>query len=207
MLFEFYNSSVNFLLEMAASMGYLGTFFWMLIESSFIPWPSELLLIPQGVLVQRGEMSFILVLFFSILGSLAGALINYFIAFKLGRKLIDKLTIRYGRVLFISKKSIDKSEKYFAKHGDITTFIGRLIPGIRQLISLPAGFARMRLDKFIIYTGLGAGIWSAVLIYLGYLYGDNMQAINENIRMLTFVVLGLVMILVVAYVYVKKKFL
>ena len=204
-MIEFYQASIDFLLNFASSLGYLGIFLLMTLESSFIPFPSEIILIPAGVLVQRGELSFFLVLLFAILGSITGALINYALALHLGRRAARKLVSKYGKVFFLNEKNISKSERYFDKHGEITTFVGRLIPGIRQLISLPAGFAKMKLHKFILYTTLGAGLWSLVLILLGYAFGENMQLIEENLRVITFSVLILVGVFIVFYILLNRK--
>ncbi len=205
MIVELYASGVEFILNLASSLGYFGIFLLMTIESSFIPFPSEIVLIPAGVLVQRGEMSFSFVFIAAILGSISGALINYFLALHLGRRLVNKLVFKYGKIFFISEKSILKSENYFSKHGEITTFIGRLIPGIRQLVSLPAGFSRMKLGKFIFYTAFGAGIWAVILIYLGMLFGENMALVESNLREITFTVVGLALIIILVYVLKRRK--
>lgn len=204
MIAEFYSSAVEYLLATSSSLGYFGIFLLMAIESSFVPFPSEVVLIPAGVLVQRGEMVFLFVLFFAILGSLVGALVNYYLALYLGRGLVNVLAERYGKFFLIGRSSIEKSEKYFAKNGEVTTFLGRLIPGIRQLISLPAGFAKMRMDKFILFTFLGAGIWSFILIYLGYIFGGNMALIEENLHIVT-VVIVVVSLVIVSFYFLRKK--
>ena len=204
MIAEFYSSAVEYLLATSSSLGYFGIFLLMVIESSFVPFPSEVVLIPAGVLVQRGEMVFLFVLFFAILGSLVGALVNYYLALYLGRGLVNVLAERYGKFFLIGRSSIEKSEKYFAKNGEVTTFLGRLIPGIRQLISLPAGFAKMRMDKFILFTFLGAGIWSFILIYLGYIFGGNMALIEENLHIVT-VVIVVVSLVIVSFYFLRKK--
>lgn len=198
---------IEYLVEIIASLGYLGIFIGMTIESSFFPFPSELVLPPAGVLIARGEMSFLVVLSLGILGSLTGALINYYLALHLGRRAVNKLLLRYGKFLLLKEKHLIKSEKFFEKHGEITTFLGRLLPGIRQLISLPAGFSNMNLLRFSIFTALGAGIWSAILIYLGFIYGDNYELISQNITSITLAILSLVIIFMVAYIIyrVRKK--
>tara|TARA_Y100000310_G_scaffold341680_1_gene441632 strand:+ start:1704 stop:2336 length:633 start_codon:yes stop_codon:yes gene_type:complete len=195
------NSIVEWLVNLISSLGYLGIFLGMIIESSFFPFPSELILPPAGVLVARGQMSLTLVLFMGILGSLVGALINYFLALHLGRKLINKLIFSYGKIFFLKEKHIIKSEKYFAKHGEITTFVGRLIPGIRQLISLPAGFSRMHLFKFCLFTSLGAGLWATILIFVGYFYGENIHLMENNLGLITLIILLISAIGIILYIF------
>ncbi|MFH1608221.1 MAG: DedA family protein [archaeon] len=205
MLTEFFSGAINYLLEFSLSIGYIGTFIWMLIESSFIPWPSELLLVPQGALIAQGKLSGTLVFIAALLGSLAGALVNYFLALYLGRPVIEKLINKYGKIFLITEDKLIKSDKYFVKHGEITTFVGRLIPAIRQLISIPAGFSKMNLFKFSLFTTLGAGIWSFVLIYVGYTFGSNLEWITQNKGILTLVTLLFSAVIVVIYLMWRKK--
>jgi membrane protein DedA with SNARE-associated domain len=186
-------------------LGYIGIFIGMTIESSFFPFPSEVILIPAGALVAQAKMSFILVLLAGVLGSLVGALINYALALYFGRTTVDYLLSRYGKILFISKETLEKADIYFEKHGEITTFVGRLIPGIRQLISLPAGFARMNIYKFCLFTSLGAGIWSAILIYMGVALGANMTWIEQNSSILSVLIIILAAIFVMLYILIKRK--
>ncbi|OIO42418.1 hypothetical protein AUJ63_03695 [Candidatus Pacearchaeota archaeon CG1_02_35_32] len=192
----------NSLLDFSLSVGYIGTFIWMLIESSFIPLPSELLLIPQGLLVQKGQLSFFWVLMAATLGSIAGALVNYYLAFFLGRRTINFLINKYGKFFLLKKEQLERADSYFEKHGGITTFIGRLIPTIRQIISLPAGFSKMNLSKFIIFTGLGAGIWSAILIWIGMIFGENYKGIESNI---TLIILAIALVLVLLYLITHSR--
>lgn len=205
MISELLSSLAGFLVETIGSLGYLGIFLLMTIESSFIPFPSEVVIIPAGYLIFKGEMGIILVFLAGLLGSILGALINYYLALHLGRRVTEKLINKYGRFLFLKKESLEKSERYFKNHGEITTFIGRLIPVVRQLISLPAGFARMNLARFIFYTSLGAGIWIAILMYLGYVLGDNQSLIEQNLNSITLILLLLCGIIIMIYLIIKKR--
>jgi membrane protein DedA with SNARE-associated domain len=205
MLSTILNNILDWFLIISLKIGYFGTFVWMTIESSFIPWPSEPILLAQGALVSEGKMLFLGILIASILGSLAGALINYAIGYYLGRPLVNKLATRYGKFLFIDSSSILKSEQYFAKHGEITTLIGRLIPIVRQFISIPAGFAKMNMPRFLLYSALGAGIWSAILILLGMLLGNNLELIKMYINEITFGVLGVCLVAIILYIWIKKR--
>jgi len=190
---------VQWLVQNILDMGYMGIFLLMMIESSFIPFPSEIVLIPAGYLVQQGEMNMLLVFLAALFGSLAGAFINYFGALIIGRKLL----LKFGKYFFVSNSAMDKMETYFQKHGPISTFTGRLIPGIRQLISIPAGLSKMPLLPFSLYTALGAGIWSMVLIMLGYILGENQELITTYLHQITLAVLGSLVILV--FVYIRRK--
>jgi len=195
-------SIIDSLLLLINSLGYLGIFIGMTIESSFVPFPSELILIPAGALIARGEMSFFPVFFAGLLGSILGALINFYLALLLGRKTVDFLVNKYGEFLFLNKGTLKRTDLYFKKHGEITTFIGRLIPLVRQEISLPAGFARMNLGKFVLFTALGAGIWTAVLIFVGYFFGSNAQPV---LKIITGIILVLSIIFLLAYYLRQKK--
>ena len=142
----------------------------MVVESSFIPFPSEIVVPPAAWKAANNELNIYLVVFFSTLGALIGALINYYLAKYLGRSLIYKFAdTRFARICLIDRKKVEKAEAYFVKNGNVSTLIGRLIPGIRQLISVPAGLANMKMTSFILYTTLGAGMWNIILAALGYL--------------------------------------
>ncbi|MBT4135828.1 DedA family protein [archaeon] len=205
-IFNLLHQLIEFLVTIISSLGYLGIFIGMTIESSFLPFPSELILPPAGVLISRGEMSWILVLISAVLGSILGALINYFLALTLGRRAINHLLSKYEKILFfLDEDKLAKSDYFFKKHGEITTFIGRLVPGIRQLISIPAGFAKMNLKRFIFFTTLGAGIWSFILIYLGYLYGDNIDVIKQNANTILLFLLPVILLSILIYLLMHKK--
>lgn len=155
------------IIELVGDLGYLGLFLMMLLESSFIPFPSEIAMIPAGYLAYAGELNFFGAVCSGIAGSLAGALLNYALARSLGREIL----LRYGRFVGIGEQRLQSMEIFFARYGDISTFAGRLIPVVRQYISLPAGAARMQLTKFVLFTTLGAGIWIVTLTLLGYYLG------------------------------------
>ncbi len=155
--------------------GFLMVFILMTIESSFIPFPSEVIMIPAGFMASRGELTFgqpgvdiVIVFLCGLTGSLAGAYINYYLARSLGRPLL----YRYGKYFFIKPNVLSRAEEIFLDYGEIATFVCRLLPAIRQLISLPAGISGMPLSRFTLFTGLGAGIWSLILIAIGYYFGS-----------------------------------
>lgn len=189
---------INFIVETVGSLGYTGIFVMMFLESSFFPFPSEVVMIPAGYLAYKGEMNIYLVVLFGILGSLAGALFNYYFAIKLGRAFL----MRYGKYILISEETILKMEDFFRKHGHISTFSGRLIPVVRQYISLPAGLARMNLFVFSIYTSLGAGIWVIILTLLGYFLGGNESLIKEYLH--TIIIVILILLTILGFWYYKK---
>jgi membrane protein DedA with SNARE-associated domain len=191
----------NTLVQYIGDMGYWGIFLLMFLESTFFPFPSEVIMIPAGYLAFKGEMNLYWIVIVGIFGSVAGALFNYYLAMHFGRKFI----LRYGRYVFIKEETLDKLEAFFARHGELSTFNGRLIPGIRQLISLPAGLARMNIAKFSLYSGLGAGIWVIVLVALGYLLGSNEALISEYLRSATVIALISVVLITLFYIIRNKK--
>ncbi len=192
---------VNFLVESIGSLGYLGIFVLMFLESSFFPFPSEVVMIPAGYLSYKGEMNIFVAVVFGILGSVAGALFNYFLASKFGRAFL----LKYGKYIFVKEETLLKLEDFFEKHGHISTFNGRLIPGIRQYISLPAGLANMHLGKFTLYTALGAGIWVVVLALLGYFLGQNEDLIHKYLKEITFITLAIIALITFAYYKYQKS--
>lgn len=158
---------------LAPTWGLVFVFVFMTIESSFIPFPSEVVMVPAGFLAARGELGFAAMpalcaaVIVGIIGSLVGAYINYFLALKVGKPFL----VRYGKWFFIKPEPLDRACEVFNKYGAATTFICRLVPVIRQLISIPAGISRMPLGEFSLFTGLGAGIWTAILAVIGYILG------------------------------------
>ncbi len=192
-------------LGVTQGLGYWGIAILMTIESSFIPFPSEVIIPPAAWLAHSGHYNLYLVIVAGIVGSLLGALINYFLARWLGRPLIYRLADhKVLRWLGITPEKVARSEEFFKKNGAKSTFIGRLIPVVRQLISLPAGFAKMPLGSFMLYTTLGAGIWVVILAYLGYFLGANQDLLQKYYSELQWVILGLALVWL-AYYLIKKK--
>ncbi|MBR5254276.1 MAG: DedA family protein [Bacteroidales bacterium] len=182
----------------------------MTIESSFIPFPSEVVVPPAAykALEENSNMNIVLVVVFATLGAIIGALINYYLAKWLGRPIIYKFVeTRFGKMCLLSKEKVEKAEQYFDKHGKSSTFIGRLVPGIRQLISIPAGLAKMNIVSFISFTALGAGIWNILLAVLGYIGHGNKELIDKYSHELSYILLGLGVLFVIYLIYkgISKK--
>lgn len=200
------------LLGIFLQMGYTGIVVLMLLESSFFPFPSEVVMIPAGILAAQGHMDPWLAIGMGILGSWLGALLNYYLAVWMGKPLLH----RYGKYIFMPPHRLDRMEQFFYRHGEISTFTGRLVPGLRQYISFPAGLARMHLGRFLFFTGLGAGIWVAILVWVGFVAGRQLESVSpETVRALwqqhsTAITLGLIVfcaVLISGYVlwYRRKK--
>lgn len=182
----------------------------MAVESSLIPFPSEVVIPPAAYIASNPEsnLNIFLIVLFGTLGALIGAYFNYFLALWLGRPIMYKFAdSKLGKVLLLSSDKIKHAEKYFNEHGKISTFIGRLVPGIRQLISLPAGLARMNFLSFTLYTLLGAGIWNTILALLGYLAHGQADLINEYSHELSIIILALLGIAILYYLikFLKKR--
>lgn len=172
---------INWILATVNDWGYLGIFILMGLESTVLPVPSEAVLIPAGYLAYEGKMSFALIVLASTLGSLAGATLNYAFALWVGRPFLE----RWGKYFFVRPELLHKTDAFFARHGAVSTFTGRLIPGIRHLISLPAGLTRMHYGKFAFYTCLGAGLWSIILTAMGWYIGGNEALIQQYLKQIT----------------------
>lgn len=164
-----FESMIAWLVGMVDQLGVLGIFVMTFLESTFAPIPSEMTMLPAGYLIQQGQMDAASVFIASVLGTIGGAYFNYWLAKRYGRSLF----LRYGKYFLMTPEKLEKLERFFEKHGAISTFTGRLIPGIRHYISFPAGLAKMDVRKFVLYTGLGGALWMAVLLMLGYHIGKN----------------------------------
>jgi len=189
---------VTWLVDTIGRLGYMGIIALMFLESSFFPFPSEVVIPPAGYLASKGDMNIWLVIISGIFGSLLGALFNYILALWLGRPLL----IRYGKYFFLPQKRFAKVDQFFNRHGEISTFVCRLIPGIRQYISFPAGLAKMNLIRFCFYTSLGAGIWVIVLACIGFIVGNNMELVNQYSRHATLALITCITIIL--FFYIRK---
>jgi len=198
----------------SAHMNYASITALMTIESSFIPFPSEVVIPPaafvagqpESVLCTTGNypVDVMLIVLFGTIGAMFGAIINYYLSVWLGRPIIYKFAdSKLGHLCLLSGEKIEKAEVYFRDHGNMSTFIGRFIPGIRQLISIPAGLARMKMGPFLLYTFLGAFIWNMVLALLGYLAAGQMDLIKAYSHELSIGILAVLGIVVVVFI-IKK---
>ena len=216
---------IEFLIPKLEQVAQYGSTLWgpflvllfMAIESSFIPFPSEIVMIPAGFMAARSEfypshsvgMAVFLAIFCGILGSLLGAWLNYFLSVKLGRAFLH----RWGRCFFLAPDKLDRSEELFRRYGEVTTFVCRLIPVIRQLISIPAGISRMHFGRFTFFTGIGAGIWVVILTCLGYWFGTTTEGMSYGelvhqgkdilSRHMGWILLGCG-VLIVGYIWIHK---
>lgn len=166
-------SAIKWLVDFIEMLGYPGVFIMSALESTFLPIPSEATLIPAGYLIHQGVWNGPLVFFLAVTGTLAGSLANYAIAYYCGRYVL----VNYGRYFFMTEEKLLKMEAYFVKYGSLSIFLGRLVFGVRHFISFPAGLAKMDLKKFSLYTSAGGGIWTLILLGVGYAIGDNKELV------------------------------
>ena len=209
-------SHLDAIAALAPTWGLLFIFVFMAIESSFVPFPSEVVMSPAGFLAARGEMGIgsplvavWVAIAVGVLGSLAGAFINYYLALWVGKPFLEK----YGKWFFLKPAALERACEVFNKYGAATTFVCRMVPAIRQLISIPAGIARMPLGSFTLFTGLGAGVWTAILAFVGYGLGKSagdityLELCTKGKEMASAhlpLVIGGALVLVAVYVLVSK---
>ena len=206
---------VNMIVELVSQFGYLGIFLMMFLESTFFPFPSEVAMIPAGYLAFKGEMNMLLAIVAGVAGSLGGALFNYYLAKRYGRKGV----LAFGKYFFFTEEKLQKMEAFFVKHGSFSTFVSRLIPGVRQLISLPAGLSKMPLSPFALYTTLGAGIWVVILVILGFYLGSLEQTFDSAkpfipqlvsaskpyVHQIVYIALGIIAVATFAYISTHRR--
>lgn len=193
--------SFGFIQDILHHLNYFWVAVLMAIESSFIPFPSEVVVPPAAYKAATGEMNLFLVVLFATIGSDIGALVNYYLAKYLGRPIVYKFAAsRLGRLCLLSPEKVEKAEGYFVKNGVTSTLVGRLVPGIRQLISIPAGLSGMPVGRFLLYTTIGAGAWNVVLALLGWFIGKTVppELFAETIKSYSSAIgLGIVAVLIV----------
>ena len=200
------------LVEVIGGLGYPGIVALMALESSVFPVPSELVMPPAGYLAAKGGMNILLALACGTVGSMIGAGANYYVASRLGRWVF----VRYGKWVLLNERSLERTERFFARHGEIATFVGRLFLVIRHLISIPAGIARMRLDRFFLYTALGSAIWCSILLAIGWIIGKSCidpagckapprEVVEAYTRGAILVMVPVAVLLVAAYVWWHRR--
>ena len=204
--------SIPFIAWCLEHLNYWVIMLLMAIESSFIPFPSEVVVPPAAYMAATtGDLNVFLVVFFATVGAVIGALVNYFLALYLGRPLVYRFAeSRIGHMCLIDREKVEKAERYFDEHGAVGTFFGRLVPAVRQLISIPAGLARMGLGRFMFYTMLGAGIWNSILAgmgwYIGHYYSGQLEEkVAQYSGELKIVMLGLGVAVVAYFIYKGMK--
>lgn len=195
----------------ANNMNYLSITLLMTVESSFIPFPSEIVIPPAAYVAGKEDstlhatdsypINVLLIVLFGTIGALLGAIINYLLAMWLGRPIIYAFAdSKVGHLCLLSSEKVKKAEDYFNDHGKVSTFVGRLIPGIRQLISIPAGLSKMNFGQFLLYTFLGAGIWNIVLALLGYIAHGQMDLIHAYSHELSIAIMALLAVAVIYFI-------
>lgn len=206
---------VNVIVDMVSQFGYLGIFIMMFLESTFFPFPSEVAMIPAGYLAYKGEMNMVIAIIAGVTGSLAGALFNYYLAKHYGRKGV----LAFGKYFFFTEEKLQTMEHFFTKHGAFSTFVSRLIPGVRQLISLPAGLSKMPIYPFTLYTTLGAGIWVVILAIIGFYLGSLAETFDPSqpyipqlltasqpyVHQIVYISLGMIAVATFAYVTTHRR--
>lgn len=191
---------LQWIIDLVHQLGYPGLFFATFLESTFVPLPSEVTMIPAGYLIYQGKMSVLMVMLCSILGTITGGLVNYYIALYLGRPVL----LRFQKYFFLNEAKIAKIERFFERHGEISTLSGRLIPGLRHLISFPAGLARMNVKTFCLFTGIGGGLWMAILTAVGFYIGGKEELVRVYMPKVIMGGIALAVLAIAAYImYVK----
>ncbi len=190
----------QFFVQVVNDWGYIGIFVLMTLESTVFPIPSEFVMIPAGYLAHQGELSATLSVIAGTAGSLAGALINYIVSRRYGRSFLWN----HGKKILVSRRRLAQMDYFFRKYGEITTFLGRLLPIARHYISIPAGLAKMKLWRFMLFTSLGAFVWMVVLTALGYFIGNNIEEIKQYTHLFGYFAIALTVV-VIGYYFTKRK--
>jgi membrane protein DedA with SNARE-associated domain len=204
-MLEFFQTIIDWYMQ---NMSYLTIILLMAIESTFLPLPSELVIPPAAWKAAQGDMNLFLVILAGTVGALLGSLINYTLAYFLGRKIVYAFAeTRFAHMCMVTPDKVKKAEDYFVAHGRTSTFIGRLVPGIRHLISIPAGLAKMPLRDFMLFTFIGAGLWNVILAMLGFFLYSQQELLNRYFHEISIVllVLGVLFAIYLVYLGFRKK--
>lgn len=196
---------VEWIKNLMDSLGYVGIVALMFLENIFPPIPSELIMPLAGFTSVQGDLAFIGVVLAGTLGSVIGALPLYYLGRIVGEERLKQWADRYGKWLTVSGKEIERADQWFERHGHKAVFFGRLVPGVRSLISIPAGISGMNLLQFVLYSAAGALIWTAVLAFLGRLLGQNYEQVNAYLGPITYIVLGGLLIAGIIWIVRRKK--
>lgn len=200
------NALFAWILNITEGLGYLGITILMAVESSFLPLPSEVVIPPAAYLASQGKMNLTFIILSGVFGSIIGASVNYFLSLWFGRLVVYKIANnRFARFLFITPEKMERAEKYFLTNAKSATFLGRLLPVIRHLISIPAGFSRMPYGQFVTFTALGSFVWVSILALLGYFVGENQTLLAKYYKETTTLLLIIGILILIRYIRKKRK--
>lgn len=192
---------VHWLVEYIHSIGYWGIFIGMGIGNMLVPIPVEMVMIPAGYLIQQGEMSFWLAIVAAVAGDITGSLVSFFVAFHYGRRVLLSL----GKYVGFKQDKVEMLDRFFATHGEVSVLTGRLVPGLRHFMAFPAGFSHMHVKKFVLYTGVGGGLWSSILLAVGYVIGSNKEMVTKYLPYIEGVVIIGVATMITLYMKRHRK--
>jgi membrane protein DedA with SNARE-associated domain len=191
----------HWLVEFIHGIGYLGIFIGMALGNMLVPIPVEMVMIPAGYLIQQGNMSFLLAILASVTGDIAGSLVSFFVALHFGRRVL----INLGKYVGLKKERIDALDRFFVSHGEVSVLTGRLVPGLRHFMAFPAGLSHMHVKKFMLYTGAGGGLWSGILLGVGYAIGGNREMVAKYLPYIEGVVIAGVATMIIVYMKRHRK--
>src|ERR687887_1218082 len=200
-IIEILKPLVEFITSVISIMGYPGIFFLMVLESALIPIPSEIIMPFSGFLVSIGKLGLIGVILAGSFGNLVGSILTYYLGIKVGRKFV----LKYGKYIFFKKEHLNFTEKLFKRYGDRISFVGRLLPGIRTYVSLPAGIGKTNFTKFVTYTFAGSLVWNSMLMYVGMSLGSRWQNIDKYSAYLDLAALLAIAVFIIWFVYNTKR--
>jgi membrane protein DedA with SNARE-associated domain len=200
-IIELLKPIVEFITSIISTMSYPGIFFLMILESALIPIPSEIIMPFSGFLASTGKLNYIGVVLAGSFGNLVGSILTYYLGINVGRKVI----LKYGRYIFFKKKHLELTENLFNKYGDRVSFVGRLLPGIRTYVSLPAGIGKTKFTKFVIYTFTGSIIWNSMLTYVGMKLGSNWKNIDKYSIYLDILAVIVIAVFLIWFLYNSRR--